>query len=312
MIELAEVEADTPRPRRSDTRAIYLNIADIKIALKSTDAMMNLGVTGAANLFLTGEAACDATLSAAWAELDENVSGRLLFDSGALWKLYRGEDGGFTLSFATPYLGERPYKVARFNHDFTEGEVLLHRPFFTEASVAYPLEYPLDELWLLNLLARGRGAELHCSGVKDERGRGLLFVGQSGAGKTTMSRLWETAPGVEILSDDRIVVRRAEDGQYSMYGTPWHGEAALSSPLSAPLTAIFFLRHGERNLLRELNRAEATARLFSCSFPTYYDAAGLDFTLEFFEKLAGAIPCRELSFVPEREAVDLIQGLDDE
>ncbi|HVG35256.1 MAG TPA: hypothetical protein VM911_19470 [Pyrinomonadaceae bacterium] len=305
MIELAEVETNASRPQ-SVARSIHLSIADIKIALKSTDPRMTLGVTGAANRFLTEEAASDATLSAAWALLEDKDLGQPLFDSGSLWKLYRGADDGFTLRFATPYLGERPYKLARFNHDFTEGEVLLHRPFFAAEHEAFPLEYPLDELWLLNLLARGRGVELHCSGVKDERGRGLLFVGQSGAGKTTMSRLWEKERGVEILSDDRIVLRRREDGQYFMYGTPWHGEAELSSPESAPLSAIFFLRHGERNHLRDLNRAEASARLFSCSFPTYYDAAGLDFTLQFFEALTGAVPCRELSFVPEREALDLL------
>jgi hypothetical protein len=309
MIELAEVEAETARPP-GDARSIFLSIAGIKIALKSTDTTMKLGVTGAANLFLTEEGASDATLSAAWGLLEDEELGQPLFDSGALWKLYRGADDGFTLRFATPYLGERPYKLARFNHNFTEGEVLLHRPFFAADSVAYPLEYPLDELWLLNLLARGRGVELHCSGVRDERGRGFLFVGQSGAGKTTMSRLWEAEPGVEILSDDRIVLRRLEDGRYCMYGTPWHGEAELSSPSSAPLNSIFFLRHGERNQLRDLNRAEASARLFSCSFPTYYDAAGLDFTLQFFEALTGAVPCRELSFVPEREAVDLLRSLE--
>jgi hypothetical protein len=309
MIELAEVEADTSRPRTDDARSLHLSIADIKLALNSTDTTMKLGVTGASNLFLTEEGAGDATLSAAWGLLDEEALGQPLFDSGALWKLYRGENDGFTLRFATPYLGERPYKLARFNHDFTQGEVLLHRPFFGQDNVVFPLEYPLDELWLLNLLARGRGAELHCSGIKDEHGRGILFVGQSGAGKTTMSRLWEAEPGVEILSDDRIVLRSVEDGQYHMYGTPWHGEAELSSPEKAPLAAIFFLRHGERNQLRDLNRAEACARLFSCSFPTYYDAAGLDFTLQFFEKLTSAVPCRELSFVPEREAVELLRRL---
>jgi hypothetical protein len=310
MIELAEVEANTSRPRGSNARSIHLNIADIKLALKSTDPAMNLGVTGATNLFLTEEGASDATLSAAWGELDDEELGQPLFDSGALWKLYRDAKDGFTLRFATPYLGERPYKLARFNHDFTEGEVLLHRPFFAADSLAYPLEYPLDELWLLNLLARGRGVELHCSGVKDERGRGFLFVGQSGAGKTTMSRLWERESGVEILSDDRIVLRRLGDGRFSMYGTPWHGEAELSSRTKAGLAAIFFLRHGERNHLRDMNRAEASARLFSCSFPTYYDAAGLDFTLQFFEALTSAVPCRELSFVPEREAVEFIRRLE--
>ena len=71
-----------------------------------------------------------------------------------------------------------------------------------------PLEYPLDELLLQGLLARGRGAEIHACGIADGSGRGLLFVGQSGAGKTTMARLWEGERGITVLSDDRIILRR--------------------------------------------------------------------------------------------------------
>ncbi|HEV2916072.1 MAG TPA: hypothetical protein VGX92_22520 [Pyrinomonadaceae bacterium] len=303
---MIEVEEDVSAARTGDLKSVCLSIAGIRIALSSPDAELNLSIDGATRLFMVEEARNpDARVSAAWSELDATPTGELLFDSGALWRLYRDE-GSYLWHFRTPSLGNRPYKTARFKQDFTDGEVLLHRPYFADALSVYPLEYPLDELLLLGLLARGRGVELHSCGVRDDSGDGYLFVGQSGAGKTTMSRLWERRIGTEIPSDDRIVLRIV-DGQLWMYGTPWHGEAELSSPISTPLRQIFFLRHGERNELLELSGVGAAARLFACSFPTYYDAAGLDFTLDFFERVTRAVPCRELTFIPDERVVDFVR-----
>jgi hypothetical protein len=304
---MIEVEEDISAARsRGHLSSVCLSIADIRILLASDDPRMGLAIDGATRLFMVEEAEpLDARVRTRWGELEGHAAGELLFDSGALWKLYR-DAGGYEWRFNTPFLGERPYKIARFNHDFTDGEVLLHRPYFETALAVYPLEYPLDELLLLNLLARGRGVELHSCGVEDESGDGYLFVGQSGAGKTTMSRLWEKMPGVLIPSDDRIVLRIQDEG-LRMYGTPWHGEAELSRPLSTPLKQLFFLRHGERNYLADISGAEAAARLFACSFPTYYDPAGLDFTLAFFERVTKAIPCRELTFIPDENVVEFIR-----
>lgn len=286
-------------------RVATVRIAGISISTTTLDSQMKIEASGATARFLVEDERPEVSLTAAWDELDEAARGELVFDSGALWKLYR-DDGQHVFRFVTPVLGRIPYKVARLNHDFTSGSVTLHRPYFDTRRALYPLDYPLDELLMLHLLARGRGAELHSCGVLDETGRGFLFLGQSGAGKTTTARLWEQRAGVSVLSDDRIILRR-QDGKIFMYGTPWHGEGELACAGRAPLNAIFFLRHGPRNHLQPLGRAEAAARLFSCGFPTFYDADGLDFTLAFFDEVTAAIPCYELSFMPDATAVDFVQ-----
>src|SRR3989449_11671129 len=133
-------------------------------------------------------------------------------------------------------LGPLPYKVASVDRGFTAGEVWLHQPYFPSGLPVHPLEYPLDELLLIHLLAAGRGVEVHACGVVAPNGQGYLFVGQSGAGKTTMARLWQKAQagGIRILSDDRIILRKS-NGTVWMYGTPWHGEAAMACAARAPL-----------------------------------------------------------------------------
>ena len=233
--------------------------------------------------------------------------GKKVFESGALWQLYR-LNGSCLFSFTSSAFGSTPYKVASFNASFTSGEVELHRPYFEPGRSLYPLEYPLDELWMVNLLGQGRGVEVHACGVVDEQGRGHLFVGQSGAGKSTMARLWQPHQGIQILSDDRIVLRRAEQRLW-MYGTPWHGEAGFSKAARAPLARVYFLQHAQENELLPCRPIEAVGRLFACSFPPFYDCGALDFTLGFLEEVVQAVSCLDLRFLPDERVVELIQSV---
>lgn len=227
-------------------------------------------------------------------------SGTLLFDSGAVWSM--ADDGGrFRIDCSSVMLGDAPYKVAYFDRDFTTGRVLLRADVFDGAVDA--LEYPLDEVLVAHLLARGRGVELHACGIIDAAGRGRLFVGQSGAGKSTTGRLWMDAEDVEVVSDDRVIVRNV-GGEWRMFGTPWHGEAALSSPASAPLDGIFLLQQAKETKLVDVAPSEAAARLFACTFPLFHDGRALAFTLDVLDQLVAAVPVRVLEFTPDRSVVE--------
>ena len=146
----------------------------------------------------------------------------------------------------------------------------------------------LDELLYMHLLAQGRGVELHACGIVDEDGRGHLFVGHSGAGKSTMARQWRGRAGVRVLSDDRIIVRR-RSGRMVMYGTPWHGEAGLCAADSAPIVRIYFPCRGiagrSSPSMRRESRSRCAAELFARSFVPFYRADALAFTLEFLDEL---------------------------
>jgi hypothetical protein len=167
-----------------------------------------------------------------------------------------------------------------------------------------PFLGPAFELLTITRLARGAGAILHGCGVS-LNGRGVVFAGESGAGKSTLSRLWAKRPGARVLSDDRVVVRR-RDGAHYLYGTPWHGDAPCAAPGGVPLERICFLRHGKRNALRPMGQAHAVRELLKCSFPPFWDAGGMGFTLEFFDALTAAVPCAELAFVPDAGVLDFI------
>ena len=249
-------------------------------------------------------APCEVTLNISWADSLKAPISAPLFHSGGLWSLY-AETSGYRFSFLSPLLGATPYKEAWFDPDFRFGRVLLSRRYFDTASPVYPLEYPLDELLMIHRLSRGEGAEVHAVGIADETGRGHLFLGHSGAGKSTTARLWLSRPGVTVLSDDRIILRERE-GRIFMYGTPWHGDAGIASPHSAPLSSIYLLDHGKRNERLPLSPGCAAAELFARTFVTHHCEEGIRFTLDFLDRVTREIPCFIFRFVPDESAVEAI------
>ncbi|HST21879.1 MAG TPA: hypothetical protein VLR90_12215 [Blastocatellia bacterium] len=286
---------------------ICVRIGDITIALASRDCELKLRIEGAMEKFVVEDGTPDVTIQSSWADLSDATLGEKIFDSGGVWQLY-SSNGHNQFRFAAPFSDWLPYKIARFNEDFTSGEVMFERRYFAHGQPVYPLEYPLDELLFVNLLAAGRGVEVHACGLKDRDGNGYLFPGQSGAGKSTTARLWANQPGVTMLSDERIVLRK--DGERIwMHGTPWHGEANLARADKAKLTKVFFLRQWHENEIVPLTGVQAAARFVACSFPPFYNPAGLEFTLSFFDDLLRAVQAYEFRFLPDASAVEFVRQI---
>jgi hypothetical protein len=254
--------------------------------------------------FAVEPGSCDVRLQISWADSLRVPTSTLLFHSGGLWSLF-AEPSGYRFSFLSPLLGMTPYKEAWLDSEFRSGRVLLSRRYFDTERPVYPLEYPLDELLMIHRLSRGEGVEVHAVGISDAEGRGHLFLGHSGAGKSTTARLWLDRPGVRILSDDRIILR-VHDRQIWMYGTPWHGDAGIASPDSAPLSGIYLLERGNSNERQLIPSGRAAAELFARTFVTHHSGEGIRFTLEFLDRVAREVPCSIFKFVPDETAVEAI------
>ena len=41
------------------------------------------------------------------------------------------------------------------------------------------------------------------------------------------------------------------------------------------------------------------------SFPPFWDNQGMEFTIEFCQRLAGQVPCYEITFVPDTAMIDV-------
>jgi hypothetical protein len=229
----------------------------------------------------------------------------MVFDSGGAWRLHQEPGGQLGFRFFSSNTGDTPYLIMRLACDARTGTLTFHRPFYPGDAPVDPLQFPADEVLMVQLLGQGLGAEIHSCGVVDGNGRGYLFAGQSGDGKTTTARLWEGRPGVRILSDDRIVVRR-EGNSFVMYGTPWHGEAELAESLKAPVDAIFFLKRGLENEALRVSASEAAAELLARSFVPFHDSRSVERTLGFLGQLAAEVPCAWLPFVPDNNLCSFV------
>jgi hypothetical protein len=242
------------------------------------------------------------------------------FDSGAIWKAYQS-DSGFRFDFSSVVLGDQPYKRLFVDREFAEATLQLSHECLAKCSLTVsPLEYPLDELLIMHRLTQERAIELHGVGIVGPNGASNLFVGHSGAGKSTTARLWTSLHKVEILSDDRIIVRESparelqsgdDPRQIFMYGTPWHGEGCFALPQRAPLQRIFVLEHGRGNLITRLTRSQMVAELFARSFVPFHSHEYVDSALSFLERVADSVPCYRYSFEPDERAVDRVLNFRD-
>ena len=167
------------------------------------------------------------------------------------------------------------------------------------------LSYPLGELLFTHHITASGGLVAHACGVGVD-GKGVLFCGVSGTGKTTTARLWKKhRPDAPILSDDRVLVRWRR-GRFWVWGTPWHGTGRFASPQGFPLRAIFFLTHNRRNTLTTLDQPTAAARLLARSFPPIWSARDVTTALRTVTQLAASTPCYDFGFRVGRAAVETV------
>jgi hypothetical protein len=287
--------------------SLILEIARIGLKVQAADPAMRIVAEPAHLPFLVESAGSDCSsilLGAATGRARRRPSGKTLFETGSVWRLEEVGDSHL-LTFRSPLFGKEPYLSVEFDREYREGhgETLVDGPVLL-AGELHPFVYPFDEVVFLARLARGRGVLVHACGVALQ-GRGLLFLGTSGAGKSTIAKLWSERGGAVILSDDRIVIR-AEGAGYRIYGTPWHGEAGLEAPVAVPLEAVFILEQAPRNRLLDMIPSQAVAQMMVRAFPAMWDQQGLEFAVRFLADLSGRLPVRRLQFLPERSAVDCV------
>ncbi len=279
--------------KKKKERQFNLGIAGIIFSLISDDNNGGFYVDDAYKSFISGEEP-EVILRIYSRHNPQYDSGEKVFDSGTTWRLLHKNNKIILKTIS---------RTAILQPDFKAGDI--HVPAeATGHRFPFPLNYPLAEVLMINLLSKNRGAMVHACGI-DDSGDGYLFLGNSTHGKSTIAALWSKNQAT-VLNDDRIIVRQ-KDGEFWMYGTPWPGEYKEVSPEGLPIQKIFFLRHGEKNSAVPKNGAEAVTMLLARCFPAFWDKEGMDYTLGLCHRLVSKIPCYELNFVPDREIFNFVR-----
>lgn len=177
------------------------------------------------------------------------------------WEIYRHRDSWIYFGISSIQEHPDPYQVAVFTEDYSRGKIYNKRPgIFMEGGVSTLTLFPSDQILLAQLLAHRQGCILHAAGMIIED-NGVLFVGHSGAGKSTIVKQLQGSVGV--MGDDRMIVRRWADG-FRIHGTWSHGEVPLVSSAEAPLKAVILLEKAEKNELVSLQNRQDILKSLLC------------------------------------------------
>lgn len=154
--------------------------------------------------------------------------------------LYASNDGW--LVKLTPKVGEPP-RVMLIDHSFGSARIYMDKD---DRYFGFILD-SMSRIFFSQYAAACGSLMLHAS-VVVSGGLSYIFMGKSGTGKSTHSRLWiETFPGTELLNDDCPLVSPDKEGRFYAYGTPWSGKTPCWKNQSAPVGGIARLRQAPYN-----------------------------------------------------------------
>jgi MoaA/NifB/PqqE/SkfB family radical SAM enzyme len=223
------------------------------------------------------------------------------------WAVFRREAAWIYLGISTEADNPSLHKVAIFNQDHTRGRIYSDgEDLFLKGDLHALTLFPTDQILLARVLADRHGCLLHSSAVI-MAGQGLLFVGHSEAGKSTIVKMLRGKG--EILCDDRNIVRRWPEG-FRVHGTWSHGEVPLVSPASGPLKAICFLHKSNRDHLGPLrDRKKIMGNLLSCLIRPVLSADWWDKMLPLVGALVREVPCYTMEFSQSGKIVAELEKL---
>jgi hypothetical protein len=136
-------------------------------------------------------------------------------------------------------------------------------------------------------------------------GKYILFMGDSGVGKTTLSGLACERGATCLTEEDPFLAWK--NNTPIAYGTPWPGIKGPDVAKSGKLAALFFLRHAPENQMTRLDKAGAgrsllhNARIFKWLPQAIPDA------IELIDKVVGSVPAYDFGFVPDQSAIEEIR-----
>ena len=213
---------------------------------------------------------------------------------------------GYTFEGKTiyEYLMTREVRAGYFvmDKDYTEGDYypcprMGGKTTLFQVNTSLMIQYTFATAGLGTLL-------LHASVTRYE-GRGNLFFGVSGTGKSTHSRLWhEFVPGSDLMNDDNPVIRY-EDGRFLVYGSPWSGKTLCYRNVVAPVNALVRLEQFPENRIARLEPLQAYASVIAAVSTIRWNHDIMSLLIPTIERVAMTVPCFQLRCRPDEEAVQV-------
>ena len=289
------------------SRAVHLDVGPLRFALRTAERCAVRYADPAYAGFFSAAAGA-VPLAELPVELLRGAmappAGEPLWRAGDHWAVWEdGADLRVHVGLRAPASARRFCRVAR---DLAHAEVVLAPAAWAGEFLETPLRYPLDQILSWGLLARLGGALLHAAvAVKD--GRGRVFTGRSGAGKSTISALLRDE-GWRILNDDRVVVFH-RGGEWRVAGTPWHGSGRFAEAAEAPLDGIYFLGKSAECRLETLSAAQARLALLDVAAVPWFEETWSLGVLDGLDRLTREVEIARFHFAKTPQAARTLAGI---
>lgn len=238
--------------------SLSLSLGPLVVRFRAASESCAVEVHGPRVAFLSGsDTRPDVDVVCSYGPTDPGA-GRAAFVAEGGWQARRLDHGREEICFwPDPATQAAPW--CRLRHDAAIGAAeLVVAP--RERSDVIAVGFPVDEYVVARRLAREDGVVLHASALL-WNGGAYLFVGHSGAGKSTTA-LNAMTLGAMVLSDDRTIVTLGADGAATAWGSPWHGSLRRAHNASAPVRGIFVLSHADADSVSALAAREAVGEIF--------------------------------------------------
>jgi hypothetical protein len=142
--------------------------------------------------------------------------------------------------------------------------------------------------------------------VIEKDGNGYAFLGKSGTGKSTHSRLWlKYISDTKLLNDDNPAVRIMEDGNIMIYGTPWSGKTPCYRNVGVLLNGLVRLRQAPENQWKKVLGKEALLSVLPSCTAIRWNRNLFDQMLNSLEKIITNVNVGQLSCLPDQNAAYL-------
>lgn len=152
-----------------------------------------------------------------------------------------------------------------------------------------------------HLICDAGGFLLHASWI-EIGGKGILFTGPSGIGKSTQAALWCDHRGAELLNGDRAAVF----GDHAR-GIPFRGSSGVGLNRKTPLAAIVYLSQAKETTLVRLTGARAFRRLREGCSVNIWNPADLERTTAAVMDTLNAVPVYHLSCRKDISAIEALE-----
>lgn len=233
-------------------------------------------------------------------EVNPGVVKDVMNDEAPYFWLFEASAGVYNFGFS--YYKSHPDCILVPSENYTDNVVYLRKE-----NASTILEFVLSNSMMLLYTFNTSPYDtlmIHAS-VVVYKGAGYVFLGKSGTGKSTHSRLWlNNIEGTWLLNDDNPVIR-VVDGEVKVYGTPWSGKTACYKNEVLPLGGVVRLSQAPYNKIERLMPLRSYASLMPACSCMRWDRRSTDALHSTVEKVIKVVKGWHLECLPDADAANV-------